>query len=92
MGNHLHLLFWHDDDDKFKKWYQQNKTKHQLNELYSKGEWSSIAYHLDAEKANSIMKNHCDDVTHKVETLSELPKGYDLYVDCTGFSRKIYQR
>ena len=88
-GKPFTFTFWHDDDNKFKNWYRQNKTKHQLNELYSKGEWGSIAYHLDAEKANTIMKNHCDNVTHKVETLSELPSGYDLYVDCTGFSRKF---
>ena len=80
------FTFWHNDNNKFDKWYH-NKTD--FNKLYEKGAWGSVAYHLDAEEASVLIKNHCKNVIHKIDTLTELPKGYDLYVDCTGFSRKF---
>jgi len=88
-GEPFTFTFWHNDNNIFSEWYKQNKNKHQINELYSKDKWGSVAYHLDAEEASVMMKNHCKNINHKVETLSELPEGYDLYVDCTGFSRKF---
>ena len=80
------FTFWHNDNNKFDKWYH-NKTD--FDQLYEKGAWGSVAYHLDAEEASVLIKNHCKNVIHKIDTLTELPKGYDLYVDCTGFSRKF---
>ena len=88
-GEPFTFTFWHNDDNIFSEWYKQNKNKHQINELYSKDKWGSVAYHLDAEEASVMMKDHCKNINHKIETLSELPEGYDLYVDCTGFSRKF---
>ena len=88
-GEPFTFTFWHNDNNIFSEWYKQDKNKHQINELYSKDKWGSVAYHLDAEEASVMMKNHCKNINHKVETLSELPEGYDLYVDCTGFSRKF---
>ena len=88
-GEPFTFTFWHNDNNIFSEWYKQNKNKHQINELYSKDKWGSVAYHLDAEEASVMMKDHCKNINHKIETLSELPEGYDLYVDCTGFSRKF---
>ena len=85
-GEPFTFTFWHNDNNKFDKWYH-NKTD--FNQLYEKGAWGSVAYHLDAEEASVLIKNHCKNVIHKIDTLTELPKGYDLYVDCTGFSRKF---
>ena len=85
-GEPFTFTFWHNDNNKFDKWYH-NKTD--FDQLYEKGAWGSVAYHLDAEEASVLIKNHCKNVIHKIDTLTELPKGYDLYVDCTGFSRKF---
>lgn len=35
------------------------------------------------------MRNYCKDVKHIVDTITELPQGYDLYVDATGFERRF---
>ncbi len=39
--------------------------------------------------ANNIVKEQCKNVNHIIDTLTELPEGYDLYVDATGFDRKF---
>ena len=86
--------FWQNDPkDRFDKWYQEYKSgkkdKNSHIDLYDKNAWRSIAYHLDANLANHIVKDYCKDVNHIVDTLTELPEGYDLYVDATGFARKF---
>ena len=86
--------FWQNDPkDSFDKWYQEYKSgkkdKNSHIELYDKNAWRSVAYHLDANLANHIVKDYCKDVNHIVDTLTELPEGYDLYVDATGFARKF---
>ena len=89
------FTFWFNDNDAFDKWYQKYKTgsvsKDSINdELYNKDGWSAVAYHLHAEEAGRIVKDHCiDNVTHIIDTLEELPEGYDLYIDCTGFRRQF---
>ena len=35
------------------------------------------------------MRNYCKDVEHIVDTITELPQGYDLYVDATGFEEDL---
>lgn len=88
------FTFWQNDGDRFSKWKEKylagGISKDSLNnEYYRKNEWNAIAYHLDAEKAGIVIKNRCKRVTHIIDTLEELPTGYDLYIDCTGFRRKF---
>jgi hypothetical protein len=93
-GDEFAFTFWFNDNNVFDKWKQQYDSgkvdKHNINDqLYHKGGWQATAYHLDAEKAGDIVKNNCKNVTHIIDTLDELPEGYDLYLDCTGFRRKF---
>lgn len=93
-GDPFAFTFWYNDDDVFDSWKQQYDAgkvdKHNINDqLYHKSNWQAVAYHLDAEKAGIVVKNHCKNVKHIVGTLDELPPGYDLYLDCTGFRRKF---
>ena len=88
------FTFWHNDDNAFGKWLKKYKAgevdKDSLNDLYDKEGWSAVAYHLHAEEAGRIVKDHCiENVNHIVKTLNELPGGYDLYLDCTGFRRQF---
>jgi len=88
------FTFWFNDDDAFDKWYKEyeagNVDRHSLNDsLYHKDGWSSIAYHLNAEAAGRIVKDNCKNVKHIIATLDELPEGYDLYIDCTGFRQQF---
>lgn len=88
------FTFWFNDNDAFDNWYQKYKSgevdKHNINDaLYHKGGWSSVAYHLHAEAAGRIVKDNCKRVTHIIQTLDELPSGYDLYIDCTGFRQQF---
>lgn len=88
------FTFWFNDDNAFGKWFAKYKAgevdKDSLNDLYDKEGWSAVAYHLHAEEAGRIVKDHCiENVNHIVETLDELPSGYDLYLDCTGFRRQF---
>lgn len=93
-GEPFTFSFWYNDNNVFEQWYEKYKhgkvSKNQINdELYHKGSWSSIAYHLDAEHAGAIVKERCKNVKHQYGTLDELPDGYDLYIDCTGFRRQF---
>ena len=88
------MTFWQDDPKgRFDKWYQEYKSgikdKNSHIELYDKDGWRSVAYHLDANLANTVVKDYCKNVNHIIDTLDEMPKGYDLYVDATGFARKF---
>lgn len=74
----------------FDEWYQGYKNgtllKEDHVELYNK---EYVGYHLDANLINNFMRNYCKDVEHIVDTIAELPQGYDLYVDATGFERRF---
>lgn len=88
------FTFWYNAEGQFDEWvkkYFDNKVdKDDLNKsLYYSGSWASYAYHLDAEQAGLIVKDNCKKINHIYDTIDELPKGYDLYLDCTGFSRKF---
>ena len=47
------------------------------------------AYHVCAEASGVMMRKTCERTEVREETLTELPSGFDLYLDCTGFSRKF---
>ena len=88
------MTFWQNDPkNRFDDWYKEfelgNKDREDHDELYDKNSWSSIAYHLDANLANEVVKKYCKNVNHIIDTLTELPEGYDLYVDATGFRRQF---
>ena len=85
------MTFWQNHPEgRFDQWYEQyklgNKNKEDHIELYDR---SNLGYHLDANLANSIVREQCENVNHIIDTLTELPEGYDLYVDATGFDRKF---
>ena len=77
------MTFWQNEpkENRFDDWYKEfksgNKNREDHDELYDKNSWSSIAYHLDANLANKVVKKYCKNVNHIIETLTELPKGYD---------------
>ena len=85
------MTFWQNHPEgRFDQWYEQyklgNKNKEDHIELYDR---NNLGYHLDANLANNIVKEQCKNVNHIIDTLTELPEGYDLYVDATGFDRKF---
>ena len=89
------MTFWQDDPKgRFDKWYQEYKSgvkdKNSHIELYDKDGWiiSCISFRCELF-FNTVVKDYCKDVNHIIDTLDELPKGYDLYVDATGFARKF---
>jgi tryptophan halogenase len=89
------FTFWFNDNNVFDGWLEQyqsgNKTKTQINDdLYNRDGWRAYAYHLDAELAGAVVKDHCKNVKHIVATLDDenIPDA-DLYLDCTGFRRQI---
>lgn len=89
------FTFWYNNNNVFDEWvaeyHKGNKTKTQINDdLYDKEGWRAYAYHLDAELAGSVVKDSCTRVKHIIATLdsSNIPQA-DLYIDCTGFSRKF---
>ena len=47
------------------------------------------AFHVCAESSGEMVKQICERTEVRVETLDKLPSGFDLYLDCTGFSRKF---
>ena len=85
------MTFWQNQPEgRFDEWYNQyklgDKKKEDHIELYDK---NNLGYHLDANLANNIVKEQCKGVNHIIQTLTELPQGYDLYVDATGLDRKF---
>tara|TARA_R100000231_G_scaffold109355_1_gene80915 strand:+ start:484 stop:1695 length:1212 start_codon:yes stop_codon:yes gene_type:complete len=96
---------WNGDDDRFKFtfWYdanglddwlddyqKYNLPKESLNDkFYNDKGWQGYAYHLDAELIPTLLKKYTERTTHIIDTIEVLPKGYDLYLDCTGFKRKF---
>lgn len=95
-GEDVVFSFWENTDNRFDAWlaeYQAGrKTKQSLtDDFYFSNQNKQIAYHLDAEQAGAIVKNNCKRVIHRVETLDDLPPGYDLYIDCTGFRQRFVQ-
>jgi tryptophan 7-halogenase len=89
------FTFWYNNNNVFDDWvaeyHKGNKKKTQINnDLYNKEGWRAYAYHLDAELAGSVVKDSCTRVKHIIATLelSNIPQA-DLYIDCTGFSRKF---
>lgn len=93
-GEEFKFTFWWNENNVFDKWYEKYKnkevTKHQINdELYDSAAWRAVAYHMHAEEAGRIVKDNCKNITHIIDTIDELPPGYDLYLDCTGFSKRF---
>lgn len=93
-GDPLRFMFWYENAGAIHQWFntylEGNVEKDNINEtFYDKTKPYSVAYHLDAEKAGSVVKNNCKNVKHIITTLDELPKGYDLYLDCSGLSRQF---
>ena len=87
----FYTTFWQNNPKGlFDEWYQayQDGTllKEDHVELYNN---EYIGYHLDATLINNFMRNYCKDVEHIVDTITDLPQGYDLYVDATGFERRF---
>tara|TARA_B100000424_G_scaffold195844_1_gene153223 strand:- start:801 stop:1970 length:1170 start_codon:yes stop_codon:yes gene_type:complete len=87
----FYTTFWQNNPKGlFDEWYQayQDGTllKEDHVELYNN---EYIGYHLDATLINNFMRNYCKDVKHIVDTITDLPQGYDLYVDATGFERRF---
>lgn len=86
--------FWYNDNGEFDAWLPDylagNKTKQDLHkDLYRGKERRATAYHLDANLAGVVVKNHCKRVKHYVQTLEQLPEGYDFYIDCSGPARRF---
>ena len=87
----FYTTFWQNNPKGlFDEWYQayQDGTllKEDHVELYNN---EYIGYHLDATLINNFMRNYCKNVEHIVDTITDLPQGYDLYVDATGFERRF---
>ena len=82
-GVDVPFTFWSNEDKKFEA------NIDQLDLLESFNEDNVYAYHLDAEYASDVVKQNCKNVKHIESTIELLPSGYDLYLDCTGFSKKF---
>ena len=86
-------FWWNDPKTRFSDWYKEykagKKSKNSHEEMYDENGWRAIAYHLDANLANEVVRKHCKRVNHIIDTLTELPEGYDLYVDATGYRRQF---
>ena len=87
------FTFWYDAnglDDWLDDYQKYHLPKESLNDkFYSDKGWQGYAYHLDAELIPTLLKKYTERTTHIIDTIEELPKGYDLYLDCTGFKRKF---
>jgi len=86
------FTFWYNDNKVFDDWVQDyfagKKTRDDVNkDLYDSSAWRASAYHFDAVESISIVKDRCKNVEHIIDTVTELPPGYDLYLDCTGFKQ-----
>ena len=70
-GDPFAFTFWYNEKDAFSNWYKEykagDKTKDQINDdLYHKGAWRSVAYHLDADQAGQVVKDNCKKVIHRI--------------------------
>ena len=90
--------FWFNDNNKFDKMMADPvnfnedgsiKEENFYAEFDSPDSRADYAYHVCAESSAEIVKQHCKKTTHVIYELDRLPEGFDLYVDCTGFSRKF---
>jgi len=86
--------FWYNDNNEFDEWLPEylngNKIKDDINkDLYRLAGRRTSGYHLDASLVGQTVKKHCKRINHIETTLDELPQGYDLYIDCTGFRRQF---
>ena len=90
-GVDVPFTFWSNEDSKFENTVDQYLQGHitKLDLLKSFNEDNVYAYHLDAEYTSEVVKQNCKNVNHVKSTISLLPGGYDLYLDCTGFSKKF---
>jgi len=86
-------FWWNEPKNRFNDWYEEwksgKKSKNSHEEMYDEKGWRATAYHLDANLANEVVRKHCKRVNHIIDTLTELPEGYDLYVDATGLCRQF---
>lgn len=85
------FTFWSNEDKKFDKNINKyiNGEVSKLDFIKGMDEHNIYAYHLDAEFTSEVVKQNCKNVTHIIDTITELPSGYDLYLDCTGFERRF---
>lgn len=87
----LDFTFWYNDDLRFQDWmprFLANETTPQtINDELWEESTRATAIHLDANGAARFAKSRTKNVKYIKETLTELPPGYDLYIDCTGFAR-----
>lgn len=93
-GEEFKFTFWFNEDNRFDTWvkdyFNGTKSRHDINrDLYE--EQNVYAYHLDANLIGQVVRDSCQRVQHITQTLTELPPGYDLYLDCTGFRRQFVQ-
>ena len=89
----LGFLFWYNDDNRFDSWMQKylnnEVDKSNLNDALWKKSKRATAVHLDANGAARFAKSRTKNVKYIKETLTDLPNGFDLYIDCTGFARQF---
>ncbi len=92
--------FWFNDNNKFDQMMADPSNfnndgkiieENFYKEFDSPDSRADYAYHVCAEASADIVKKHCKKTVLIEEELSELPKGFDLYIDATGFRRKFIQ-
>lgn len=69
--------------------YNWNKQGDFLPLMFEYDNQRHYAYHICAEKSGELMKYICKRTEKREEHLNRLPEGFDLYIDCTGFTRKF---
>ena len=91
------MTFWYNDNNAFDEWAKDyfagkktGKPDEELNkDLYDDAAWRAVAHHFDAGESINIVKDTCKNVEHIIDTITELPPGYDLYLDCTGLAQRF---
>ena len=88
------FTFWYNDNNAFDNWltdyFNGAKTRDEINkDLYDEKAWRASAYHFDAVESIDIVKDKCKNIEHIIDTITELPAGYDLYIDCTGLRQQF---
>ena len=94
IDDSMTLRFWYDRglfEDLFNEPQNWNKDQTPKKQnFYDVFETNyDYAYHICAESSGKMLKNFCERTETRYETLDKLPPGFDLYLDCTGFSRKF---